>query len=755
MHDDNISYDFSYLSSLNEEQKLAVTTTEGPLLVLSGAGTGKTRVLTSRIAYILQNNLAQPHEIFAVTFTNKAANEMKSRVQHMLSHANSDLYWMGTFHSLGVKILRKNAELLGLHSSFTILDKSDSLKLLKQIFTDKNIDSKYWKVKSFAELLDDWKNRALLPEDVPPSEANLFANGKAIELYAEYQDRLKIFNSCDFGDLLLYPIEIFKKFPLILEKYQQRFKYFLVDEYQDTNISQYQLLKLLSKKENNALINLCCVGDEDQSIYGWRGASISNILRFDQDFPGAKIIRLEKNYRSTKHILGAASHLIAHNKNRLGKNLYAAIDANNINVPLVNVYFTQDSQDEARTIAKEIEKLHKEGHPLKEIAILVRATFQMREIEEYFITRSIAYRIIGGTKFYERLEIKDALAYLRLTINSNDDLAFERIINTPKRGLGAKSLSKIYDYARLKNISLFAAAEKLTYSDELSKQAKSALTIFIENFLRWQKELNHFSPADLAKIILDESGYSAIYKMDSSDEAKERTENLKELVNSLSSYDNLYEYLEHISLTLDRDNNIDTQDTVNLMTLHASKGLEFSTVFLTGWEEGIFPHERILSSSQSSALLEEERRLAYVGITRAKINLHIFSVKYRRIHGRHQPSQPSRFLQELPIEHINKITSLSQYNGYNSFSFNHNKLPNGYPTPGWQRAALAKSAKLLNSSPQFENKTIPAKQFIIGERVFHLKFGSGTILKIYDDNLIINFDKAGEKNVLTNYVTPL
>lgn len=735
----------NYLTALNEEQRLAVTTTEGPVLVLSGAGTGKTKVLTSRIAYLLENNLATSREIFAVTFTNKAAAEMKNRIYNILGDMNRNIMsWMGTFHSLGVKILRYNADLVGLSSKFTIISTDDSIKLLKQIFLDEGIDIKKYPPKNFAKIIDNWKNRALTPDDLPDSEAKAekIVSGLGGYLYKEYQRRLKLYNSCDFGDLLLYPIELFKKYPEILSIYHKKFKYFLVDEYQDTNEAQYIWLKLLARKKDGPT-NICCVGDEDQSIYSWRGANINNILSFAKDFGEAKTIRLEKNYRSTKHILSAASNLIAHNNQRLGKILYPA-DPNNYGSK-IKIYYVETAQSESKNVAEIIERLKRENHPLKEMAILVRAIFQLREIEEYFIANGISYRIIGGTRFYDRAEIRDCLAYLRLVLNFNDNLAFNRIINTPKRGLGPKAVGAIHSVANANNISFFEASQLLITSDELTKVAKSALALFVENLLRWQSQIMQYSPADLTKIILDESEYTAIYTQDLSKESRDKLENIKELVSSLTKYDNLAEYIDDINLAISNDNDEYAKDAVNIMTLHTSKGLEFDTVFLTGWEEGLFPHARTFEQDDYSTNLEEERRLAYVGITRARKNLYIFTAANRTIHGRFEPSSPSRFISEMKKEDIEKISLMA---GYNKFS-------SGYPTPGWQRAAaLAKNSNKNKStnilSELGTNSGI--NSFNIGDKIFHIKFGVGKIIKLDDEkSMLVDFEKAGEKNIVRSF----
>ena len=603
-----------YLTTLNPEQRLAVTTTEGPVLVLAGAGTGKTRVLTTRIAHILQLGLAYPSQILAVTFTNKAAREMKQRIGELVGGTVEGMPWLGTFHSIGVKILRRHAELAGLNNNFTILDTDDVIRLLKQIIQAEGLDDKRWPARTFANMIDGWKNRGLSPEQISEGDARSFGNGRGRELYRIYQERLKTLNACDFGDLLLHPIHIFQKNPDVLRDYHTKFRYILVDEYQDTNTAQYLWLRLLAQRPAGQPVNLCCVGDDDQSIYGWRGAEVDNILRFEKDFPGATVIRLERNYRSTSHILGAASHLIAHNQGRLGKTLFT--DQENDGEGKVKVHAAWDSEEEARAIGEEIEQAQRNGHALNDIAILVRASFQMREFEDRFVTLGLNYRVIGGPRFYERQEIRDALAYFRVVAQPADDLAFERIVNTPKRGLGDATIRQIHDAARLQNISMFAAASAMIETDELKPKPRSALRKVIEDFRRWQNMLDNTPHTELAEMILDDSGYTAMWQNDRSAEAPGRLENLKELIHSMEDFESLRSFLEHISLVMDSDKNED-MDAVNIMTLHSAKGLEFNTVFLPGWEEGLFPHQRSLDEG-GRAGLEEERRLAYVGLTRAK-----------------------------------------------------------------------------------------------------------------------------------------
>ncbi len=696
-----------YLSGLNPEQRLAVETTEGPVLVLAGAGTGKTRVLTTRIAHILATGRAFPSQILAVTFTNKAAREMKHRIGVLVGEANVEgMPWLGTFHSIGVKILRRHAELAGLRSDFTILDTDDVIRLIKQIIQAEGLDDKRWPARQFAQMIDGWKNKGLAPKDIPEGDARAFANGRGRELYAAYQDRLKTLNACDFGDLLCHPIRLLRDHPDVLADYHRRFRYILVDEYQDTNTAQYMWLRLLAQRpkggrpvsplagemsaeptegggsasqvvqaappppgpsdhpprrgEGSGAVNICCVGDDDQSIYGWRGAEVDNILRFDKDFPGATIVRLERNYRSTAHILGAASHLIAHNEGRLGKTLFTEIsdpeDAR------VQVHAAWDSEEEARAVGEELEQIERKGGPLNDVAILVRASFQMREFEERFVTLGLAYRVIGGPRFYERQEIRDAMAYLRVVANPTDDLAFERIVNVPKRGLGDAAVRQVHDAARALGIPMLEAARKLAESDEMKPKPRSALRELAASFLRWQEALDNTPHTELAETILEESGYTDMWKADKSAEAPGRLENLKELIRSMDGYESLRGFLEHVALVMDTEQT-EATDAVSIMTLHSAKGLEFDTVFLPGWEEGLFPHQRALDEGGRSGL-EEERRLAYVGLTRAKRVLHIWFVSNRRIHGMWQSTIPSRFLDELPEAHVEVSDAGNSYGGY-------------------------------------------------------------------------------------------
>ncbi|MCQ0987500.1 ATP-dependent helicase [Jiella marina] len=900
-----------YLAGLNPEQRAAVETTEGPVLVLAGAGTGKTRVLTTRIAHILATGRAWPSQILAVTFTNKAAREMKTRIGMLVGGQVEGMPWLGTFHSIGVKILRRHAELVGLKPNFTILDTDDQIRLIKQLIQAENLDDKRWPARTFANMLDGWKNKGLSPKDIPEGDARAFANGKGRELYAAYQARLKTLNACDFGDLLMHPIALFRENPDVLAEYHRRFKYILVDEYQDTNVAQYMWLRLLAQRSSESrgasarppalrqaqgegtmsrpssserrgeneehsgeaelphpepvegrgsaaqpsdpaqaatntddrtpqrassklphpepvegrgsgapTINICCVGDDDQSIYGWRGAEVDNILRFDKDFPGATVIRLERNYRSTGHILGAASHLIAHNEDRLGKTLFT--DTPDPEDPKVEVNAGWDSEEEARAIGEAIEDLQRrEDHNLNDMAILVRASFQMRSFEDRFVTMGLPYRVIGGPRFYERMEIRDALAYFRCVCQPADDLAFERIVNTPKRGLGDATIRLLHDYAREREIPLIAAAGEMVETEELKPKPRNTLRQVVANFRRWSELLDSTKHTELAEQILEESGYTEMWQNDRSAEAPGRLENLKELIRSMEEYESLPSFLEHVALVMDaeQDNEL---DAVSIMTLHSAKGLEFETVFLPGWEEGLFPHQRALDEGGRSGL-EEERRLAYVGITRGKRRVKIWFVSNRRIHGLWQSTIPSRFLDELPEGHVEVMEANTSYGGYGAGGFGGygaSRWDGGnafkeqaYSTPGWRRAQAAqagfadggtrrsggdgwsggrtreityeadapssrsntgragrghnqppkKGLGLYSSAKRGGPREIEGElvaksvadqesRFSEGDRVFHLKFGNGTVALVDGNKLTVDFDKAGQKRVLEGFV---
>jgi len=871
-----------YLQDLNPEQRLAVETLEGPVLVLAGAGTGKTRVLTTRIAHILATGRARPGDILAVTFTNKAAREMKARVGTMVGQIVEGMPWLGTFHSIGVKILRRHAELVGLKPDFTILDQDDQIRLLKQLLEAENIDEKRWPARVLAGLIDSWKNRGLTPDQVPAGEAASFASGRGKKLYAAYQERLKVLNAADFGDLLLECIRLFREQSEVLRQYQARFRYILVDEYQDTNVAQYLWLRLLGQstsaprsaaaspraplpspqpksdlsdfgplKEPNSgrpefvrgeggersepgegeassaetpphpnplpaggerehtesaarptLKNICCVGDDDQSIYGWRGAEVDNILRFEHDFPGARIIRLERNYRSTAHILAAASHLIAHNQGRLGKTLRTE-DAPGEKVKVTSCW---DSEEEARAIGEEIEQLQRDDgrgnpHPLDEIAILVRASFQMREFEDRFVTLGLPYRVIGGPRFYERQEIRDALAYLRVIHSPADDLAFERIVNVPKRGLGDATVQLLHDHARRRRVPLTAAAQAVTETDELKPKPRAALRDLLAAFERWRVQNATLPHTQLAEIVLDESGYTEMWQKDRSADAAGRLENLKELVRSMEEFENLAGFLEHIALVMDTEKS--EGEAVSIMTLHSAKGLEFDTVFLPGWEEGLFPHQRTLDD-QGRAGLEEERRLAHVGLTRARRRVNIYFAANRRMHGLWSSNIPSRFLDELPEADVEVTESKGGFSAYGNTGASRfdemTHFGSSYGTPGWQRAqargrfghdgfdddgdgysnrdgAMDDAARsppprgserggvhggarrkprtrlpLTIEGELVAKSTGAVSEFAIGDRVFHQKFGNGNVTAIDGNKLTIQFDKAGEKRVVDSFV---
>jgi DNA helicase II / ATP-dependent DNA helicase PcrA len=808
----------SYLSDLNPEQRLAVETLEGPVLVLAGAGTGKTRVLTTRIAHILATSRARPGDILAVTFTNKAAREMKTRVGTMVGQVVEGMPWLGTFHSIGAKILRRHAELVGLKPDFTILDQDDQIRLLKQLLKAENIDEKRWPGRVLAGLIDSWKNRGLLPEQVPGGEAASFAGGKGKKLYCAYQDRLKVLNAADFGDLLLQTIRLFREQPEVVRQYQNRFRYLLVDEYQDTNVAQYLWLRLLGQSTSRAagtaqtesaapavqtaprvLKNICCVGDDDQSIYGWRGAEIDNILRFEHDFPGAKTIRLERNYRSTGHILAAASHLIAHNQGRLGKTLRTE-DAPGHKVQVISCW---DSEEEARAVGEDIEQLQRDDgtgkpHSLDEMAILVRASFQMREFEDRFVTLGLPYRVIGGPRFYERQEIRDALAYLRVLHSSSDDLAFERIVNVPKRGLGDATVQCLHDLARKRRIPLTEAAAAVIATDELKSKPRNALRDLLACFERWRAQKDTLAHTRLAEIVLDESGYTEMWQKDRSADAAGRLENLKELLRSMEEFETLAGFLEHISLVTDTDKG--EGEAVSVMTLHSAKGLEFDTVYLPGWEEGLFPHRRVLDD-QGRAGLEEERRLAHVGITRARRRAKIYFAANRRMHGLWSSNIPSRFLDELPEADVEVNESKGAFSGYGNIGASRfdemTHFSSSYGTPGWQRAqrksdrrggfdehapayeaadAGANGAGRFSSSGSAAQKggrkrksrlpltiegelvaksTGTVSEYTIGDRVFHQKFGNGHVTAVDGNKLVVQFDRAGEKRVVDSYVQRL
>jgi DNA helicase-2/ATP-dependent DNA helicase PcrA len=745
-----------YLKGLNPPQRDAVLTTEGPVLMLAGAGTGKTAALTARLAHLLWTRKAWPSEILAVTFTNKAAREMRERVGRMVGDAVEGMPWLGTFHAIGAKMLRRHAELVGLQSNFTILDTDDQLRLLKQLIVAADIDEKRFPARSLAGLIDDWKNRGLIPADIDAGESERYANGRGGELYAQYQARLRSVNACDFGDLLLHMLTILKTHADVLRTYQERFKYIMVDEYQDTNIVQYLWLRLLAQTRKN----IACVGDDDQSIYSWRGAQVENILKFEKDFPGAKVIRLEQNYRSTPHILGAASGVIAHNGGRLGKTLWTELDVGE----KVRVLGVWDGPEEARRVSDEIEAAQRNGTPLDHIAILVRAQHQTREFEDRFISIGMPYRIVGGYRFYERAEIRDALAYLRIVNQPSDDLAFDRIVNVPKRGLGDKAIAKIHQLARAEGVPLTIAAARILDTDELTPQARRALGNFVGDIARWRDRARDLPHAELARQMLDESGYTAMWQAEKSVEASGRLENLSELVRAMEEYESLGAFLEHVSLVMDKEGAVQAPE-VTIMTIHAAKGLEFDTVFLVGWEEGLFPSQRAIDEGGTRSL-EEERRLAYVAITRARRRATILHAANRRIYGQWTSSIPSRFVGELPPDHTDSDTTMS--GGESLWRANWSERADPFANvargtgrgPGWQRAAGSGSGFTTQPTRIVESRASAVSignkgrsDLSVGMRVFHQKFGYGAIAEIEGNKLEIDFEAAGRKRVMDSFVT--
>lgn len=752
-----------YLSGLNPEQRLAVETTEGPVLVLAGAGTGKTRVLTTRLAHILATGRAKPWELLVVTFTNKAAREMRERITHLIGPSAEGLRWLGTFHSVAAQILRRHAELVGLKSSFTILDTDDQERLLKQLLEAANIDTKKHTPKSLAHLIDHWKNRGWTPEKLPPGED--FANGKGHALYAAYQKRLATLNACDFGDLLLHNLTILSKHADLAEEYRRRFRYILVDEYQDTNVAQYLWLRLLTASTGN----VCCVGDDDQSIYGWRGAEVDNILRFERDFPGAKIVKLERNYRSTKHILGAASALIATNQDRLGKTLWTEDDSGD----KVRVRGVWDGEAEARLIADEIETARKQGMKYRDMAVLVRASFQMRAFEERFVMLAVPYQVIGGPRFFERAEIRDAHAYLRLIQSEDDDLAFERIVNVPKRGIGETSVQKILHIARENGVSAMQAVRHLITTDELQARTLTPLANFVRDLDRWRDLAAMGTPHwQVTETLLDESGYTDMQKADRTS-GQTRLDNLKELTQAMQAFDTLQAYLEHVSLVMDLDRAAPESESgaVQIMTLHGAKGLEFPLVFLPGWEEGVFPSQRSIDEKGVKGL-EEERRLAYVGVTRAKHDARISFAANRLVYGRWTSQLPSRFVDELPLAHVEPQSDTGYYGastGMKEAKSRWDDAPSfgsGYSSPGWKRAQSFTSGQPARSASTPARKAIiegdgrliatavpkPGSDWSRGDRVFHQKFGYGAVRAVEGNKLVVAFEKAGEKKVIDSFV---
>ena len=740
-----------YLDGLNPEQREAVEAIDGPVLVLAGAGTGKTRVLTTRLAHILSTGKARPWEILAVTFTNKAAREMKERVGRLIGEAVEGVPWLGTFHSISAQILRRHAELVELKSSFTILDTDDQLRLIKQILQAEGIDEKRWTPRHLASLIDGWKNRGLTPDRLDEEQNWAFAEGRGKHLYQLYQQRLLTLNCCDFGDLLLHTLTILQQHPDVLKEYHRKFRYLLVDEYQDTNVAQYLWLRLLAQGSNN----LCCVGDDDQSIYGWRGAEVDNILRFEKDFPGAHVVRLERNYRSTEHILAAASGLIAANRSRLGKTLWTD-DSGGEKVVVRGLW---DGDAEARYIAEEIENWVSKGKPYSDIAVLVRASWQMRAFEDRFIMLGLPYKVIGGPRFFERAEIRDAHAYLRLIRSPEDDLAFERIINTPKRGIGDTSVQKIAMTARAMGASMTEAARVMVTTDEIRGKARTSLNLFLRDLDRWMEQAATMRHDELAEIVLDESGYTAMWREDKTPQAAGRLDNLKELIRSMGEFDTLESYLEHVALVTDLDRAGD-DDEVSVMTLHAAKGLEFPLVFLPGWEETVFPSQRAIDEGGTRSL-EEERRLAYVGITRARERAMISFTANRMIYGRWQAVIPSRFIDEMPPDHVEARSDTGYYDGgpgRESFLGNADPMASSYSSPGWKRYQASVGEGRRADAPTIEAKAVLVESgdgnanWSPGDRCFHDKFGYGTVRKADGAKLTVAFDKAGEKKVVESFV---
>ena len=751
-----------YLEGLNPEQRAAVEATEGPVLVLAGAGTGKTRVLTTRLAHLLATGKARPWELLSVTFTNKAAREMRERIAAIIGPQAEGLRWLGTFHSIAAQILRRHAELVGLKSSYTILDTDDQERLIKQVLEAENVDAKRWTAKHLAGLIDNWKNRGWTPDRLPPAEGAHFANNRGQALYRLYQERLRVLNACDFGDLLLHNITLFTSQPDVLAEFHDRFRYILVDEYQDTNVAQYLWLRLLAQKRQN----VCCVGDDDQSIYGWRGAEVDNILRFERDFPGARVIRLERNYRSTSHILAAASGLIAANKGRLGKTLWTEQEGGE----KVVVRGVWDGEAESRLIADEIERAHKgstdkDPRRFRDMAILVRASFQMRAFEDRFLILQIPYKVIGGPRFFERAEIRDAIAYLRLIQSPDDDLAFERIVNVPKRGIGDTTVQKLLHVGRTNGVSASAAAQALVRTDELAARTRTSLANFLRDLERWQAEARRISHARLMEMVLEESGYTDALRLDKTPTAQTRLENLKELVNSMSDFENLEAYLEHVSLVMDVERAAG-EDAVQIMTLHAAKGLEFPLVFLPGWEEGVFPSQRSLDEKGEKGL-EEERRLAYVGLTRAREEARVSFAANRQVYGRWTSQLPSRFVDELPLANVEASSETGYYGGgpgMQQHGSRWDESPSfgaGYSSPGWKRA---QERNYHGSHPgrqqviEGEGRLVAVSEpsaagaYARGERVFHVKFGYGVVKAVEGNKLTVAFDKAGEKKVIDSFV---
>ena len=734
----------SYLGTLNKSQLEAVENTEGPNLVLAGAGTGKTRVLTTRVAHIIDNKLAFPSQILCVTFTNKAAREMSERIQNLVSVQMDRIPWIGTFHSIGAKIIRNHAEIIGLKPSFTILDKDDQLSLIKQILQSENLDQSKYVPKYIQSRIDQWKNKALNPDDIKADSLDNISDDKTLDIYKLYQQRLFQINCLDFGDLLLQCINLFKNED-VLKRYSKNFKYILVDEYQDTNTAQYQWLKFLSSANQN----ICCVGDDDQSIYSWRGAEIDNMLRFEKDFGNTKTTRLEENYRSTNNILKSASSLISYNEARLGKELYSDQGKGDP----VYIHLVNSSKDEATFVAQEIMKLRDKNPDLNNIAVLVRAVFQSREIEESLIKYSVPYRIIGGIRFYERAEIKDAVSYLRLVYENQDDVAFERAIMTPKRGIGEKSFNQIIEVSKNKQISLFKASKLLSGTDEVNKKASSSLDAFIKVIERGISMIETTQYSEILKVLLDESGYMNMLKNDKNVSAQTRIENIKELILAMEDYNSIEEFLEHVSLVTSIDEN-NEDNKVNLMTLHAAKGLEYDFVFLPGWEEGLFPHQKTIDESGNKGI-EEERRLAYVGITRARKTVNISSSMSRRFQNNWMPSLQSRFIEELDqniIKMVNHISDhLDKFDDFDEFNQDFDFKPKRISLNSSKGSGYRTVLNMEEENVKDINDDIILQ---IGQLVKHKKFGVGKIQDIDGSKAVVDFDKHGKKKLISDFLKP-
>jgi DNA helicase-2/ATP-dependent DNA helicase PcrA len=729
------------IHDLNMPQLEAVKHTQGPLLILAGAGTGKTKVLTNRIAYIIQQGLAFPSNILAVTFTNKAAREMQERIKTMIS---ADGLNIGTFHSIATRMLRAHIELLqmGLDKNFTIIDQDEQIKLIKNLCAEENIDTKTYAPKALHSIISRWKDQALFPEKITASDCSSFVYTMAKKIYGPYQRHMQDSNAVDFGDLLLYCNKLLIDNPHILEHYQNKFKYIMIDEYQDTNAVQYIWVRMLAQKYKN----LCCVGDDDQSIYSWRGAEVKNILRFEKDFNNAKIIKLEQNYRSSPIILQAASAIISQNKQRHSKKLWTQRQEGE----LIKIVSCWSDREEARWVVSEVERcLNENKYNANSIAILVRAGFQTRSFEEAFISNAIPYQIIGGLRFYERMEIRDLLAYIRLSINHNDNLAFERIINVPKRSIGSVTLGKIKEYALAHNCSLFDALAQMLEIGELKGKTQEVLQQFVKLLRHANNEYKTKPAFEVSKYLLEASGYLASIKLDKNDDARGRVENLNEMLKAIGEFDNIIEFIEHSSLVMDNESlESDFGGAVKVMTLHAAKGLEFDLVFLPGWEENIFPHQKAIMEEGEKGL-EEERRIAYVGITRAKKELFITYTESRRMYNEFIQSVPSRFLQDIPEALCKKLTSnhgLNYIGAKHSFSMQNVKT-NNFPSRnsfGAPAASLSRSHTQTHQAPQKNTKA--------GAKVKHVKFGQGVLLRQNGDNLEIAFQQFGVKTIKANFI---